>query len=399
MIAGFAHMNDYWIGHHRWVEDIGFDVVVPPKPNKRSFEFGLEHSPEFVCLPFKVNLGDWKNALDMGAEIIHMTTDHGPCRYGYYGYLGEEILNRLGYDFTMHVFYHADIPAAYRSWKSHMPSLTFFKFVRATLKMFKFHHATDRVHELARLTRPYEKRKGDSERALKHSLDRLANAVSKSDLRVAKKANEEEFKKVPVDRSRDVVKLGLVGEIFLVLEPFVNQDIERMLGQMGVEVHRQISEMQYLYHQLNYKNWGVKGERQIEKRAGEYCPEDIGAHGQQSIGDAKLYYERGFDGVVHVYPFTCLPEITAYTMLHKMSRDLEFPVISFSMDQQTGRAGLETRLEAFIDMIKRKKAHPRSKIPTFEPETIDVKFVRRRKDEGIPGPGCGVCQYQSRCNK
>ena len=85
--------------------------------------------------------------------------------------------------------------------------------------MFNWLHAVDDIDEAARMTRPYEKRKGDADRAKQRSLDRIAKAVTKRELRVAMKENEEEFAKIPVDRSREVIKLGIVGEIFLVLEP------------------------------------------------------------------------------------------------------------------------------------------------------------------------------------
>ncbi|MEL7659136.1 MAG: hypothetical protein AAGU75_24865, partial [Bacillota bacterium] len=38
-----------------------------------------------------------------------------------------------------------------------------------------------------------------------------------------------------------------------------------------------------------------------------------------------------------------------------VSRTHDIPVLTFFLDEQTGKAGMSTRLEAFVDLISRKK--------------------------------------------
>jgi predicted nucleotide-binding protein (sugar kinase/HSP70/actin superfamily) len=45
----------------------------------------------------------------------------------------------------------------------------------------------------------------------------------------------------------------------------------------------------------------------------------------------------------------------AKTILTSVSRDYNIPVLTFFLDEQTGKAGMTTRLEAFVDLMKRKK--------------------------------------------
>ena len=52
-----------------------------------------------VCAPFKHILGDYIEALELGADVLVQFA--GPCRLGYYGELQESILRDLGYEFDM----------------------------------------------------------------------------------------------------------------------------------------------------------------------------------------------------------------------------------------------------------------------------------------------------------
>mgnify|MGYP004578971385 CR=1 FL=1 len=50
-----------------------------------------------------------------------------------------------------------------------------------------------------------------------------------------------------------------------------------------------------------------------------------------------------------------MPEIMSQNIFPKMREDVNLPILSLIMDEQTGRAGYITRLEAFVDLMRRKK--------------------------------------------
>jgi len=93
----------------------------------------------------------------------------------------------------------------------------------------------------------------------------------------------------------------------------------------------------------------------VKEAAQPYLPELIGGHDRDSIGNTVLYAKRNFDGIIQLAPFTCIPEIVARTILPAVSKDHNIPVLTFFLDEQTGKAGMNTRLEAFVDLMKRKK--------------------------------------------
>jgi predicted nucleotide-binding protein (sugar kinase/HSP70/actin superfamily) len=61
------------------------------------------------------------------------------------------------------------------------------------------------------------------------------------------------------------------------------------------------------------------------------------------------------DGIIHVFPFTCMPELVAQTILMKVQKDLDIPILTLILDEHTAPGGVETRLEAFIDLLERRR--------------------------------------------
>ena len=144
---------------------------------------------------------------------------------------------------------------------------------------------------------------------------------------------------VNMDKERKPLKIGIIGEIYVVLEPAANHYIQIMLGEMGVETDRSIYLSAYTRN-----NTIVNLEEDIHQVARPYLNEaPIGGHGVNSIGETVLYARHGFDGVVQLAPFACI------------SRDLDIPVLTLFIDEQTGKAGVQTRLEAFVDLLQKKR--------------------------------------------
>ena len=96
------------------------------------------------------------------------------------------------------------------------------------------------------------------------------------------------------------------------------------------------------------------------KNAGGYLKYHIGADGTDSVANSKTLAELGFDGIIHVKPFGCTPEVNAIPMLQNISKDYQIPILYFSFDSLTSETGIKTRLEAFYDMLvmqKEKRIH------------------------------------------
>jgi predicted nucleotide-binding protein (sugar kinase/HSP70/actin superfamily) len=89
--------------------------------------------------------------------------------------------------------------------------------------------------------------------------------------------------------------------------------------------------------------------------ADPYLKYHVGAHGTESVAKTNRLMKDGFDGVLHLKPFGCMPEVNAMAALQRLSREHTFPVLFFSYDAQTSETGVQTRLEAFCDMLRMAK--------------------------------------------
>jgi predicted nucleotide-binding protein (sugar kinase/HSP70/actin superfamily) len=52
----------------------------------------------------KINIGNYIESIEKGADTVLLSGSCGPCRFGYYGVVQKEILNDLGYDIDIIIF-------------------------------------------------------------------------------------------------------------------------------------------------------------------------------------------------------------------------------------------------------------------------------------------------------
>lgn len=358
----FPNMGTLSIPLKALFEGLGCEVVVPPPTSKRTLELGVKHSPEFACLPLKITVGNLAEALELGADTVLMAGGVGPCRFGFYGELQREILRDMGYDFRMVI---VDPPQGrvrhiVRALRSFLPPLSFRTTIAAIRLAWAKMSAIDRLEALANRSRAYEQQRGAVSSALDHALDAIATAGTVEGVRgaCAEGVAWIESARCSIDvssRSRDPVRIGVVGEIYVVLEPYANHRIERVLGELGAVVDRPLSISHWLKLNVVLDLINMAGGIRPGELAKPYLCHPVGGHGRETIADAVRYARDGYDGVIQVAPFTCMPEIVAESVLHRVSREHAIATMTLMVDEQTGEAGLVTRLEAFVDMIQRRR--------------------------------------------
>ena len=153
--------------------------------------------------------------------------------------------------------------------------------------------------------------------------------------------------------------MGLLGEYFMVIDPFANMDVEEELNKMQVEVERSAYISDWAKVWLFLEAIGLSHGKKVKRAASPYLSRDVSGDAIQSIGETVLHAREGFDGIVHLQPFTCMPEIIAQNMFPKVSREHDIPVLCVVLDEQMGKAGLQTRLEAFVDLMRRRRHRKR----------------------------------------
>lgn len=341
----FPYMGPVFI-YRKLFERLGHEVILPPPPSQKTIELGTKYSPEFICFPFKIMLGSYLEALEMGAEVIVTTGFIGACRAVYYGNLSERILRQLGYPVEVLVF---DSPAedfqGFVRLCREIGNRTPLPEVLNTLTLvLRLVYASDSFQKKLNHLRPYEQVPGMCSRKWLEIQTLLESCNHLHELRKAIKEAEQMLTAIPMDKEREILKVGLVGEIYLVMEGYANNDLEEKLAKFGVEVVRH----HYISHWFNHL---IFPPRQLLRRADAYLRHSVGSHEKENIGDILNFKKMNFDGIIHLLPFGCMPELVTQTIIPALSVDLDLPILSLSLDEQTGWVNNMIRLEAFVELL------------------------------------------------
>ena len=339
--------------------NLGAKIVIPPANSNEALEIGVKNSIEGICLPYKLNLANYIMALENGANTLMMFQAPGSCRLGNYTRMAQKTLKKMGYKFDMVIFdmYKSKMKQTLHAFWHVTRCTNPWKYYKAFSLGFNKFFAIDTAEKMLFKIRPRELNKGDAERCYNKWLKITDKTNSVWACKMLKHKIIKDFNKIPIDKNKKCPVIYLIGEFFVLLDPFSNQNIEKELGEMGCEVQRQIMFSDWLEHVLKpslfYKKESHR-ERSV-RYAKDYMKRAIGGECIETIGDTVYAAKHGVDGVIHISPFSCMPEIVAQNILPKLSKNENIPVLSLILDEQTGRAGYITRIEAFVDLVKRKK--------------------------------------------
>ena len=357
MKIAYGHMGTLTPIMEMIIEDMGHKSITPHRPTRKTLALGAKYAPEFACIPFKIVLGTYLECLKRGADTLASGGGYGPCRAGLYGELHERILKDLGYEFEK-IFFWPPLKKPlhfYRQLKKLKGKNSWLKLAKTIQKAYIKLSYLDELEMLTQDIRPRELKKGSASRAFDQALKIMRQAKSIPEIRAAGEEAKALLKNIPLDEKREPLKVGIIGEIYVQLEPFANFFIEEMLGHLGVQVRRSIYLTSYTRHDV----LSTKGDMGSRKLALPYLEQKIGGHGQNSVGDIIRYAQKGYSGVVQLAPFSCIPEIVAKSFVPRLSKDHGIPVLTLFIDEQTGQAGIQTRLEAFVDLMEQRRSRNR----------------------------------------
>lgn len=349
-IISFPHIGDYYIPIKYVMKKITHcEIIVPPKNSKKTIETGSKYSPDDICMPFKYNLGNYIDALESGANILIQAG--GGCRYGYYAELQEQILKDLGYNFTfINLIQNNNISLTklYKTAKKLNPKLNIFKYIYYVIQGILMIITMDKLDKFIRENMGAEQTKGSFELTEK----KYKNELSKDKLGIIKILKlyhkyKKIYKEIPL-KEEDRLEILLIGELYSLMDFEASNNLERNLAKEGIKVIR--------YTNLTYLMLIKRFMRRILLFKGrKYIKYTLGADGTESIVHAIDHCKKGIDGILHIKSFSCVPEINAMPTLSKISEDYETPILYLSFDGENNIANIDTKIEAFKDMLKSKK--------------------------------------------
>lgn len=363
MKVTFPHMGNAWIAIQTLFESLDIEVVVPPFNSKRTLNLGIKLSPESACLPLKLNLGNYIEAAAQGADTIVITGGIGPCRFGLYGEMEQQILRDAGYNYEVVVLEPPDgsilglfkriryLAGKHNSW---------IRITKALGFAYRKCVAVDRVEDLIHAARPRLPQVQETEELYQEAKRRLSLTMTdkgiEETVRWVQESIGERLREAgrSAGNFREPLRIGIIGEIYTILDPYTSGDVEQYLGRLGVEVDRSI----YLSgwtggHIFLGLASGYRSLKSYPQYAKPYLPHFVGGHGQETVGAAVKFAQGGYDGIIQIFPLTCMPEIVAASVLPQIQEAYKVPIMTLIVDEHSGQAGIHTRLEAFVDLLER----------------------------------------------
>ncbi|MFC2041143.1 acyl-CoA dehydratase activase-related protein, partial [Chloroflexota bacterium] len=355
MRIGMPHMGNLHIPFKALFQRLNIDFVIPPLNNRHTLSLGVKHSPEGLCIPFKLTLGNLIEAAQLGADTLLVPAGYGICRLGYYAKIQEQVLCDLGYSNAKVIrvgISEQKLFGLLKTIKRLSNDAPWFRIISA----FRFGlgklNAIDRIERVVQKVRAEELVKGTANQLFAKAVNAIDKADDYKALKKAQANYIDQLNQVTKDDQAQPLIVGIIGEFYVVLEPFSNFDVESELGKLGVEVRRTTFVSEWTKFSLFLNPLGINEKDRIHKAALPYLKRDIGGDGWESVGE-KVLHAKEYDGLVHLVPFTCMPEIIAQNIMPKTRENI--PVLTILCDEQITKTGMLTRLEAFVDLLQRKR--------------------------------------------
>ncbi len=221
------------------------------------------------------------------------------------------------------------------------------------------------LYKLAARTRPYERKRGDTDRALRDSEERVRTAIrSGADLRACLAGCTDLFRAVPRDESAGrKPRIALLGDLYVKYNAVMNEGIQALVEDLGGELI--ISSMtEYPAHLLDIgaRRYGEDPRstrilKAMEQRYEKLAEDLIGDQAEPDFAECvKLMEDNGFshylagetsinvgralwyvsrrtvDAIVHINPMFCCPGVVTASLYRKIQADFGIPIIDIFFD-------------------------------------------------------------------
>lgn len=236
---------------------------------ENAIRLGKKYVHNDICFPAQIVIGEALDALESGkyknADVaIGMGKYIGDCRLTHYTALLRKALDDAGFS-NVPIITNDDVDY-HNVHPGFQMSLSTAMAIACALPMI------DVLEELLRKIRPYEKKKGSTNKAFEKAMDYLVDGLEKNGVigaRAGFKKSIEIMKKVPYDRSHLKPTVLIVGEYLLNFHPGANHDIEDYFEKNGFEVIEarmtDVIRKTYFYQHAQNKNYKLK--RDIKQKA------------------------------------------------------------------------------------------------------------------------------------
>jgi predicted nucleotide-binding protein (sugar kinase/HSP70/actin superfamily) len=152
---------------------------------------------------------------------------------------------------------------------------------------------------------------------------------------------------IPPQGQEKFVSVAVVAHAYNIYDTKICMDIFKKLENLGVRA---------------YKAYELT-EEQLKKGVVNLSDEIYWANELEMTGCAGHYLaNQKIDGIITITAFGCGPDSLMIERMVRKSKSFNKSVLNLTIDEHTGEAGFITRIEAFCDMLYRKKRNAVKKL-------------------------------------
>ncbi len=142
----------------------------------------------------------------------------------------------------------------------------------------------------------------------------------------------------PHDGNIHDVTIAIIGHPYNIYDRYISMNMIKRLQDYGANVVTADHLPEHVF-----------------RREAEKLPKQLfWTMNQRMVGAAFYYFDRPeVDGLIHVASFGCGPDSMTGELIERFARkESRKPLLNLTIDEHTGEAGMVTRLEAFMDMVR-----------------------------------------------
>jgi predicted nucleotide-binding protein (sugar kinase/HSP70/actin superfamily) len=337
------------------LETLGVEVLISPPNNELMHRLSQKYMPSELCYPLKLLLGNYIYNKEHAADAVIFFSGCDMCNLSPVTYSYKEIFNELGWYpevYFCEINSKKQFILTYTNVLKKISKQPWHKLAASIYLGVKKYELFNNLDQVFYSVRPAFSDKKESEEVYNELFNDLIEARNSQDLKNIKERlfslHQEYSEKLPTNSLR----LGLIGDVYSLSEPFTHHYTDKHLGHMGVIVDRW-SEHKFLPDSLTkYDKTKTKTSLLIEK----LFKNQYGVFTSLELTKIIRYVDRGYDGLVFIAPLECNPNDALRNLLSTVQNETGVPILELVFDEHTSSMGVKARLEAFVDMLHRRKS-------------------------------------------
>ena len=348
----YHNFYPFWYGFFNF---LGIDIVLSDFTTKQTMSTGASYVVSETCLPIKIYVGHVINLLDKGVDKIFVpslqSVAHKIYNCSKIRGLPDLIRNVLKRDFTMIE------PTLDKSEKGH----GLYSFLMEAVAPFNI---TDK-----------ELIKKASKAGWKVLNNFLVMTRSGVPHKIALKNAIEDKMIINTNKKTYPIKIAVVSHAYNLYDERVSMKIFDKLEALDVNV-------------VTAENLTLEQTTEGILSIGTNI---YWANEHEMTGAAGHYLQdNSIDGIITITAFGCGPDSLMIEKIARAAKQYKKPHLNLTVDEQTGEAGFVTRIEAFVDMLYRKKKFDIMKNvdikeeENFKPNTDNIE-TREEQEEIFKG--------------